>query len=452
MKLFNQSEYDSFDTVLLNIVKYGIYFSAFTPLIIFRNSFSPFNFGKAVFFRILVEILVACYLPLAIKYRHLRPNFSWVFFGVFLSTASLALSSVFGVNPAMSFWGSMERMGGLFSFLHLLALFLISTAVLKNRSDWIILFKISVLVSLISVGYGFFQKGEFRYVVGSGEPAIGRIFGTIGNAAIFCGYLLFNVYFALWLFFENLKPKFPEPAPAAPEAQGFLRRIKKINWPKSQKNFYLLAAIVNSLAIINASVRGAAIALFLSVFSFLIWLFIFREKLGFHQKFTPSAVEGPPGKNLFKILFVILSLGLAFLFLYQAALKTKIPVLERLAATSLGERNTQTRLLVWGEALQAIKEKPLLGWGPENFIVPFGQYFNPKIFVGPEAELVFDRAHNLFLDVAASQGLIGLFIFCFLLGTVLVFALKPAQREKDLATFFVFPFSVSPARPSCFRR
>lgn len=439
MKLSQQQIWNNFDTVLLAIVKYGIYFSAFTPLIIFRNSFSPFNFGKAVFFRILVEILLACYLPLAIKYPHLRPKFSWISLGVILLVASFALSTFLGVNPSISFWGNMERMGGLFGFLHLLALFLMSTAVLKNKSDWITLFKISVLVSLISVGYGFFQKGDFKYIVGSGGQIGGRMFGTIGNAAIFCGYLLFNVYLALWLFFANLKTKDPQPKPAVSATLSFLwpRRlidgwvkIKKIfNWAKNQKFVYLLIALVNSAAIINASVRGAAIALFLSASLFLIWLFIFRAKLGWCQELR------------WKHLLLISSCGLVFLFIFcQTDLKTKIPVLERLAATSGQERNTQTRLLVWGEALQAIKAKPLLGWGPENFIVPFGKYFHPKIFIGPESELVFDRAHNLFLDMAVSQGLIGLLIFCFLIGAVWVFTLKTAAREKDLATFFVFPF------------
>lgn len=432
MKFSQQQIYSKFDAVLLNIVKYGIYFSAFTPLIIFRNSFSPFNFGKAVFFRILIEILAACYLPLAIKYRHLRPNFSWISLGVVLFTISLALSSIFGVNPAMSFWGNIERMGGLFGFLHLAALFFMSTAVLKNRSDWITLFKTSVLVGIISVSYGFFQKGDYKYIVGSGGQIGVRMFGTIGNAAIFCGYLFFNAYLALWLFFDGLKPKSSESDPSASGTKTNLTLSHKISNSVKKCWIYLLAAVIIFSAIINASVRGAAIALFISVPAFLIWLFIFRSKLGWRQKSAGLR---------WKHLLLILSVGLIFLFIFcRTDLKTKIPVLDRLAAISLEERNTYTRLFVWNEALQAVKDKPLLGWGPENFIVPFGKYFNPKIFIGPESELVFDRAHNLFLDIAAGQGLLGLAIFCFLIGTVLVFALKTAKREKDWATFFVFPF------------
>ena len=47
-------------------------------------------------------------------------------------------------------------------------------------------------------------------------------------------------------------------------------------------------------------------------------------------------------------------------------------------------------------------------WGPENFDVPFSKYFNPKFFRGPGSETLFDRAHNMFVEILVTMGLLGL--------------------------------------------
>jgi O-antigen ligase len=59
------------------------------------------------------------------------------------------------------------------------------------------------------------------------------------------------------------------------------------------------------------------------------------------------------------------------------------------------------RGVAWDAALRAITERPLLGWGVENFNLPFDRYR-----VGAEAEAFFDRAHNALLDWAVAGGLV----------------------------------------------
>jgi hypothetical protein len=46
-------------------------------------------------------------------------------------------------------------------------------------------------------------------------------------------------------------------------------------------------------------------------------------------------------------------------------------------------------------ALKGIAERPVLGWGQENFNYVFNKYYNPQMFGQEEW---FDRTHNVVLD------------------------------------------------------
>ncbi|MBI4994375.1 O-antigen ligase family protein, partial [Candidatus Peregrinibacteria bacterium] len=70
------------------------------------------------------------------------------------------------------------------------------------------------------------------------------------------------------------------------------------------------------------------------------------------------------------------------------------------------------RFWTWGSAIKGWKERPILGWGPENFSVVFDKYFDPRHFVpGKSTETWFDRAHSIYFDYLAETGVIGLSSF-----------------------------------------
>jgi O-antigen ligase len=73
----------------------------------------------------------------------------------------------------------------------------------------------------------------------------------------------------------------------------------------------------------------------------------------------------------------------------------KSPVLSRFTNLSWADRTIDSRLTIWQMGWQAVKERPVLGWGPENFIVIFSKYYQPKLW---NQEPWFDRSHNIYLD------------------------------------------------------
>jgi len=72
------------------------------------------------------------------------------------------------------------------------------------------------------------------------------------------------------------------------------------------------------------------------------------------------------------------------------------------------ESSTGARILVWQGGLEAFKERPLFGWGPENFERAFQGHFNNRLFEDEFiGEVWFDRAHNVIVDTLVTTGLVG---------------------------------------------
>ena len=383
-----------FDTLLYRSLRYGLLAAVFVPLVIFRNSFSPFNFGKVIVFRILIEILLIAYIFLAIRYKEFRPNFKFsrfakqiedprfreaksgqlpnsIFWALTFFTVSYAISTFLGADWHQSFWGYWERMGGLFTWLHYYAFLVILVAVFKTKEDWLTILWLSVIAAVVSTFYGFFQKFSVDVVLGASGRL--RIFGTLGNPAAFAGYLLFNFYFALYLLKQY--------------------RNKKV------RIFLIGAIILFFVAIFMTVVRGAVLGLIISLLVFVILdrkhlLEMAKKKITLNLKFRTLIIG--------VLLFLILLMGLF-----------RPDGFKRLTNFSLNQPTVQQRVIVWKIAWQGIKERPFFGWGPENFSSAFSVHYNPEI--SKISEEIFDKAHDILLDIGVTQGFVGLFIWLFLM-------------------------------------
>lgn len=95
------------------------------------------------------------------------------------------------------------------------------------------------------------------------------------------------------------------------------------------------------------------------------------------------------------------------------------------------------RMSQWQSAIVAIKEKPILGWGLSNFHTQVKRIKEEHNF---EAKNYNDaHAHNLFLEIAAGTGLIGLFIF---LGWVFSWAWE-CWKAGDLVRALIIPYGIA---------
>lgn len=371
------------------IIQYGIIASAFLPLIYYKNTFSPFHFTKVLFFRTIIEALFVFWIVLAIADKKYRPKPNLIFWLVNAWFLSYLITSFFGVDWLRSFWGTLERMGGFILQLHLWMFFIMLISVFKNKKDWFLLLKSSIIASFLCSLYALGQKASIGFLLGGGRE---RVFGTLGNPALFAGYTLFNFFWALYFI---------------------LRQKTTAGWRK----FLIVVAVLQFLTIFMTAVRGAIIALLLG----LVVLAGFYVLLSKQKKLKLASLG---------VILLILVVGVSFFLAKDTSLVQENDFLNRITDISLQTKTVQTRLTTWGIAWDAFVDKPVFGWGPENFGVAFAAHFDPVFFEGFGSETFWDRAHNVFLNILTTQGVFGFAIYLALIFGVL-FLLYKMFREGD---------------------
>jgi putative inorganic carbon (HCO3(-)) transporter len=83
-------------------------------------------------------------------------------------------------------------------------------------------------------------------------------------------------------------------------------------------------------------------------------------------------------------------------------------------------RGVATRLYVWDKTVRLIRESPWFGYGLETFMLVFKKY-NQEYTDTFHDRVIIDRAHNNYLDVAFTMGLLGLTAYLALLLSFLVY-------------------------------
>ncbi len=364
----------------MNIIRYitmaGIFILPVTVLIVAESLFFPFITGKNFFFRILVEIIFGLWLILVIYDKIYLPQKSWILYFLSAFLLVLILSTIFGANPYRSFWSNYERMEGLVTFLHLFAYFLILASVLNPPAGgeklWKIFFHISLAISIIVSLYGLLQMaGKFEIHQGST-----RLDATLGNASYLAVYMVFHIFIALWYFF------------------------KEKNW---YKWFYIPVIVLETIILYNTATRG-------TVLGFIGGLFITFFIIGIFSESKKARISAAGVLALILVL-----IGSFWLFKSSDFVKNS-PVLSRFSGISLEETTTQSRFVIWKMSWEGFKEKPILGWGPENYNLVFNKYYEPILY---KQEPWFDRAHNVFFDRLTTNGIFGLLAYLGLFGASL---------------------------------
>lgn len=389
----------------------GLLLSLFIPFIVaggggnFSGMFFPYITGKNFAFRILVEVLFGIYVLLAIRDPKYRPRASWLLWAVGAFVLWMGLANLLSVDPVKSFWGNFERMDGYVTLLHLFLYFIMAGAVLTAEKWWEKFFQVSVSASILQGIYAISQVMRWFGLSPSSQSGA-RADGTFGNATYLAVYMLFNLFITLFLVANTLREK------------GSLKNSKLI------LSFYGLAFVLQFGALYFTSTRGAILGFVGGLIIAALYIVLFdrsKEKGGVLLR---QASWG--------ILALLVVLAGAFFVLKDTPIVQKSGTLSRLASISLEDKTTASRFIIWNMALQGAKEKPLLGWGQENFNFVFNKYYDPSMY---SQEQWFDRAHNEFLDwlVAGGAPAILLYISFFVLACWAIFRSKELTIPEQAA-------------------
>ncbi|MEK7077066.1 MAG: O-antigen ligase family protein, partial [Patescibacteria group bacterium] len=388
-----------FEQFFLWIVKIGLWTIPFLPLYVSASMLFPFITGKNFAFRIIIEIIFALWAGLAAYKEEYRPRLTPLFKIVTVFVAVVFLADLFSPNPYRAFFSNYERMEGFMMIFHLYLYFVMLVSVFRAR-DWIIFFHATLLASLAVSYIGLMQKLGYRVSLQGGF----RVDSTIGNPAYLAAYLLFHIWLLLILMY----------------------RFWKKWWLVGLYGSALLFELV--ILYFTAS-RGPVLALVIILVPFIasivwFWPRIVEERIrtasGIAPKADAVAGFGPySGWSLGRkvagvILVLVVAVPLFFWQIRGSDFVQSNQVLSRLVNYSLTETTVKSRFNIWGMSARAALERPILGWGQENYYLVFQKYFDPALFA---QEPWFDRSHNIIFDWLIHAGFPGIASY---LGMILV--------------------------------
>ncbi|MFH1457359.1 MAG: O-antigen ligase family protein, partial [Patescibacteria group bacterium] len=409
----------------MNIIKKSIqfllYLSLATPLIFYHYLFYPFVTTKALFFRVIVLLVLLLFLIYFFVKKKISYKTSPLWWAFLILIIVYFLSAVFGIAFMRSFWGNMERATGIVFFVHLFVYFALLIFAFKDIKQWHWLFRASLFVGLVIVVYGLMQHFGIAQAINTTGV---RVSSTLGNPAYLGSYLLINFFLALYLFFTD-KPltKTSSAYSTKPLMSGvFLVRGKNIFW----KIFYAVSGFLSVITLYLTQTRGAVIGLVGSLILFAL-LNSFRIK------------EGNKIIKKISVIFLILIISASILiFVFKdSQFVQKNGTLERITSISLNDDTTQTRLSAWRASTQAWQERPVFGWGLENYGYAFSKYFPPEIYADSSSRIWFDNAHSVLFEHLVSTGLLGLVAYVLLFFLAFYYLFKNKNITKLQSNIFV---------------
>ncbi len=352
----------------LVVSRVAILLTSLTPLVLFPGFLFPFVTLRNVFFRICVETALAAILLAGmrrLKYANARgdPILRW-FFGYLIA---IALAALFGLSPWHSLFGDFERMGGVWALLHLLLFYLVLRVVMR-AGDWTILFRSLILVADLVVVWGAseflpaaFRNPLFQTTLSSGS--------TVGNPGLLAPYLLLSLGVAIWVLTHE---------------GGRQWRI-----------FAAFSAAMLLFGIASARNRSSELGLIVAVaFGAALFFGLHRDRISLIR-------------NHFLAVIAWLAVGVGGAYLFNRG----TPAM----AHHFGERWNgflhspvdHIRTLEWKIAFDGFRDRPLLGYGPENHQIVASHHFDPRIYEIWAEGGIFDRTHNAWLELLATSGIIG---------------------------------------------
>jgi len=408
-------------SALLWLVRAGLAAALATPLIVAPDAYFPFVVGKAIYSRSVIEITFALWAALIIFYPRYRPRFSWVLIAFAAWFAVSWLAGAFGVSYVRSLWSTYERMQGIVDLAHWLAFSAMAATALGGLREWRALFTFNLLVGIAVCALGLLSLYDMLQSESLGVGG-GRLAATMGNPTYLAAYAAVNALIGVGLIVRSFAPSSSDADGAA--SRGRRRRRAPTRAPAFNADVWLrpvwIAAVVLSLwALWETASRGAVAGLVVAVAG----LTVFYAARGAR---TPTAR---------KAAFGMLAALAAAILLFAAARTTTAldPIMQSsrmLARLSIvgeaADRSLRGRLTAVGAGITAFTERPLLGWGTDNFLSAWGRHFD---YEETGIETRFDRAHSKVVEELATKGAAGLAAYMFV-WAAMAWALIRAYRRR----------------------
>ena len=387
---------------LLWAVRLGLALTLIIPLVVTPGTIFPYVVGKALFGRVVIEVTFACWVALAVGRREYRPAWSWVLLALAAWLAVSLLAGFAGVSLTRSLWSTYERMQGVVELAHWTAFIVMAASVLRGYAEWRSFFGVNLAVCAVVSALGLAQ--HYGVVDSPALAAEGRVASTLGNATYLGTYTLISALLGIGLVCYAAASGGWMAATGAAVGIGKYRvDCRKLLLELAAPG---LAIGVIAWALWLSGTRGALVGLCAGAaalaLAYLIWGRGRRVRIG-------------AGVLLVGLLVLAAVYVLAGDPAAGAERRAETNTMAaRIAAAGTADDSIQGRFAAIRAGIAAWSDKPLLGWGPENFLTAWGRYVEPH----PAGWQQFDQAHSKIVEVMATTGTVGLLSYLAVWGAL----------------------------------
>lgn len=343
----------------------------------------PFVTTKVWFFQTFIAVAFALYVVVLLFDRKYLPRPSLLSSAIALFLFATLISVYAGVDSVRSLWSVHERMLGWVNMAHFVAFYILILGLFRTKKErmflmvWFLLLSIpnSIVVMIQKRVPGFFLSNSDRPV------------GLLGNAIYVSFFGVYVMAFAALTF-------------------DYMVRAYKKNRDRAKKWITYGYVTGASVAVIAAALAGIAASMSnsrsttLGLAAMVVWATSVVAVASASKKVRKGALT----------LLILMGLLVSIVVIgNKSPALAEAPFVGRFANFSLATGSNDNRLFAWRVGIEGFKERPLFGWGLYNYSFIFNKYFEGnRLQSDTFNESWFDNAHNFYIDIAATGGVVGL--------------------------------------------
>ena len=408
------------------------------PLIVMTDplphTLFPYVVGKALWTRTLIEIAFGLWIILLLRDSSYRLPKSWTLavLGIYVLVALLA--TVFSVSPTRSLWSTYERMQGWVDLAHWATFVVVLVSTHRTWAHWRALLNVNVGVGILIGLLGltqFFDIRVFDYLQYKNRLDI-----TLGNPTYVGGYMLVSFFIAAAFLAESFLDKSVSETRGRAVDRRRRRRAQRRGGlssiaPENLWRAFWVAAIALTLVMVFLSgTRSAAVALAAGILVFGVGYSLW----GGSQQLRRAAI----GTTAFIAVFALVVVVFILVRAGSDVERIDAPgtMVERLLNTGVRDRSVDGRIIAAQIGWEAFLDRPLLGWGPENYSVGYDRHVVPEVFA--KGATSFDQAHNKLIEELTTKGLLGLLGYLALWASMAFVFVRKARHLSPGQQAFAF--------------
>ncbi|MCE5299376.1 MAG: O-antigen ligase family protein [Spirochaetia bacterium] len=402
------------------------------PIIFFTRTNDVFELNKMFVFKFFILLAAAMFLITSLKQNKIeliRTDLDFPILGYF---AACIITTLVTRNMYLSVFGVYEDFEGIITMAYYTVFYYILVNSVRTSASINKIITLIMFTTLTITGYGLAQNFGWDFVMWNPETySPDRFFSTLGNPNFLAAYLVETAPILFILFFITRKESSTTlrltsiftaiilpfvlftfaltghigpggvfigfAAEAALILLGII--LGKKTLPYGDKLLVLMVLVMTVVVVFLTKSRAGFLSLLVTIGLIIVYTVIDASKEE-NQLFS---------KN--KPWFIVLGLMLVASMFIPKVQEAFVMLWDR--SKSLFSMNGITmtpRVYIWKSALMMYRDYPVLGTGLDTFQVMFPYYRFP-IYWQLEWNGTPEKTHNIFLQVLATQGIVGMSMY-----------------------------------------